>query len=235
MIINDLIQGVSKKLRDRDDLNDDIPVYIKKAILDITQNYEFEELRTIGPLTNFIINQAVYPKEGSSCPFIIEADRKITFIVSWFCYFTDVITAGQSTGFEIKQRNIRVVEPRSKILGLPTICTIMGSNIIVGFMPDKAYATQLTYQKQHPFNPANTLAGSQIYMPDDWQDIIEYAAAEKACDDVGMTDVGVLYHQKIFGNQKKQMPGLIMERLSQQDRNVTYNERQLRPVVRRYT
>lgn len=236
LFISDLVDGVVKKLRNRDDVRPDIPNYIKKTILDLTQNYEFEELRTQGPLANFVPNQAIYSKEaGPNNPFIYPSHLKITFIVSWFCYFVSTVTPGQSTGLEIKQRAVRVVEPMSTILGQPTVCTIVGDQILVGFMPNINYAAQMRYQRQHPFNPANTLAASEIKMPDDWQEIVEYGAAAKACGDIGMWELGQVYYQMIYGNPKKQQPGVIAERLSQQDRNVTFNERQLRPIVRRFT
>lgn len=233
MTINELLPSVRKKLRGRDDLDDDIPGYIRDAILDLSQNYEFEELRVTGPLTNFILNQAEYLKEGSNNPFINPGDKKLTFIVTWFVYYSATVVVGQSTGMEIKARTPRVVEPTSKIPGLPTYYCILGNRIIVGYLPNIAYATQMRYQRQHPFLPGDKLKETLILMPDDWMEIISYAAAEKGCDDIGLNDIGVLYHQKIYGNPMKKQPGIIAERLSQQQRDLTYNETQLRPIVRR--
>jgi hypothetical protein len=242
MVIKDLMAGVISKLRGRDDLTYKIPTYMKKAILDLTQNYEFEELRYRGPYTNFQVNQSEYPRNFFSRP----EHKYITFIVSWFVFFDTVVTPGSSTGFVLKYRQPRVVEPMSVIPGQPVVYTQVGEqknigNLLIGYMPNQAYATYMRYQIQHPFPkvPENDaaysdqLAQATIYMPDDWGDILEYAAAEKACDDVGMLDVGMLYHQKIYGNPQKQNPGLIAERLSQQQRQSDYNERQLRVVVRR--
>jgi len=237
MIISDLYPGIIRKLRGRTSETSDLPFYVKAALLDITQNYEFEELRVTGPVTSFIVNQAEYPKSGNGCPFLLASDSKLTFIVTWYCYFNVLpITLGQSLGLEIKGRSPRVVEPMSKILGQPTLYSMVGNSIIVGFMPNIAYATQMRYQRQHPFNPDNVLGSSQVFLPDDWQDILEYAAAEKACDDIGMTEIGMLYHQKLYGSpgdrRHTPTPGLIMERMSMQSRLTTYNEKQLRPVVR---
>jgi hypothetical protein len=243
MLIRTLVPGVVRKLRNRDDLAPIIPVYIKKALLDLTQNYEFEELRYKGPISNFVVNQSEYPRNFFSQP----NHKYVTFIVSWFRYFDSVITVGQSTGNVLKYRQPRVVEGMSVIPGIPVAYSQVGEqvnqgNLIVGYMPNAAYATYMRYQIQHPFpdiddnasNAGAVLGNVPIQVPDDWQDIIEYAAAEKACDDIGMLDVGVLFHQKLYGNPQKKTVGLIMERLSQQQRQSDYNERQLRPVVRRY-
>lgn len=243
MLIRSLVPGVIRKLRNREDLTDTIPIYCKKAIIDITQNYEFDELRHTGPVKNFQINVNNYPRDFFTQP----GHGYATFVVSWFVYFDSVVTTGQSTGFPIKYRAPRVVDPMTTIPGLPCVYTQVGEqrntgNLLVGYMPNSNYATYMRYQRQHPFpdvdenspQGAKVLAQQQIYMPDDWQDILEYAAAEKAMDDIGMTDVSALFHQKIYGAPTKKMPGLIVERMTQQERQSEYNERQLRPRVRRY-
>lgn len=265
MIINDLVNPVVGKLRQRTEYAPILPYYIAQAILDITENTEFEDLKTTGPLANFVPNIAEYPIEGydptgvMGNPFINAPDHKLTFIANWFIYYdtSGVITPGISTGTNINKRDLRVVEPMSKVLGLPSTYTIHGSKknggkIIVGQMPNNPYACQMRYQKQHPFNippstipkaqsdPSlcNRLGASIVYMPDDWQDIIVYSAAEKVCDDIGMNEIGQMYHQKLYGYKDKrgnEMPGLIMVRMTEESRNTSFNSRALRPVVRRYT
>lgn len=265
MIINDLVQPVVGKLRQRTEMTGVLPYYIAQAILDITENIEFEELKTTGPLSKFVQNQAEYPLVGydplgkNGNPFINDTDAALTFIASWFVYFdtSGNITPGVSTGKEIDKRDLRVVEPMSKILGLPSLYTIHGSKknngkIIVGMMPDSPYACQMRYQKQHPFaipykyllqaqsdpSLANKLGSSEVYLPDDWTDIIVYAAAEKACDDIGLTEIGMQYHQKLYGYKDKHgnnMPGLITVRETAEERNTHFNSRAMRPVSRRYT
>ncbi|SRR6266496_4158224 len=265
MIIADLIPAIISKLRGRTDKIVSIPYYIAQSLIDLSQNYEFEELKQTGPLTNFVQNICAYPIRGydtngiNGNPFISSPEDRITFLRSWFVYFSTngTVTLGQSTGTEIKSRDIRVVEPMSKILGLPTVCCLKGSYknngiILVGFLPDNPYPTQLTYQKQHKFNIsysdilqsinnsqlANQLSSTEIMMPDDWMEIIILAAAEKACYDIGMNEIGQSYHQQLYGYKDKRgndMPGIITVRITQQDRQASFNERQLRPVVRRYT
>lgn len=257
MIIKSLVPAVISKLRNNSQYASDVPYYLAVAILDITQNFEFEDLKTTGPLTNFVVNQAEYSVRNN--PFINPNDYKLTFINGWFVYFdpSGTITVGQSTGKEIDKRDLRVVEPMSKIPGIPSFYTIQGSTksngvIIVGMMPDNPYACQMRYQRQHPFNIpfdslllaqddpdlANKLAQSPIFMPDDWTDILVYYTAEKIADDIGMNDIGMQYHQKLFGYKDKkgnETPGLITVKQSEEQRNAMFNSRTLRPIVRRYT
>ena len=243
MTISDLIPGIKRKLRDRQDLDLFIPQYCRAAILDLTQNYEFDELRHKGPPRNFIQNVSEYPRDFFTQP----GHGYCTFIVSWFVYFSTTVAIGNSTGYVLKYRQPRVVEGMSVIHGIPVCYTQVGEqsnsgNLIVGYLPDQAYATYMRYQRQHPFPDISNvaedqiaflLASQKIYMPDDWQEIVEYAAAEKACDDVGMNEIGILYHQKLYGNPAKSTVGIITERMSQQQRQSDYNERQLRLQVRR--
>jgi hypothetical protein len=265
MIINDLVQPVVSKLRGRTDVITSIPYYIAQTLIDLSENYEFEELKQTGPLTNFVEDICAYPISGydpngiNGNPFIQSIEDKITFIRSWFTYFdtNGQVTLGQSTGSVMKDRDIRVVEPMSKISGLPTVYCIRGSYknngvILVGFLPDNPYPTQMTYQKQHPFSItfrqvmqsindpklSSFLGTSVVMMPDDWTEVIILAAAEKACYDIGLNEIGTQYHQQLYGYKDKkgnEMPGIITVRMTQQDRQASFNERQMRPVVRRFT
>lgn len=243
MFVKQLVPGVIRKLRGRTDLTDTIPIYIKKAVIEFSQNYEFDELRYTGPLSNFQTNLSQYPIDAFTQP----SHSKITFIVSWFCFFGTSGTIGgigssNPTGNVLKYRQPRVVENMSVIPGIPVVYTQVGeqkniSTIIVGYCPNLNYATYMRYQIEHPFpedESTNIIASTRIQMPNDWQDLLEYAAAEKACDDIGMLDVGTLFHQKLYGNPSKGTPGLIVEKLSTQQRESTYNNRQLRLQVKRY-
>lgn len=264
MIINDIVPSVVSKIRQRTELAAYCPYYIAQSILDLSINIEIDDLKQTGPLTNFVENLAEYPIVGydplgvNGNPFIQSTDDGLATICSWFVYFdtSGVITPGQSTGKEIDKRDLRVVEPMSKILGIPSVYTIHGTSknkgkIIVGQMPDNPYACQLRYQRQHPFtipygnlmqanadtSMAAKLAQSFVYMPDDWTEIITLAAAEKMCDDFGMTEIGQLYHNKLFGYKDKKgntYPGIIIEKQTLQQRNSVFNSRALRPIVRRY-
>jgi hypothetical protein len=233
MLIKDLVVGVREKLRGRDDFDDRIPIWIKETILDLTMSYPFEDLGVKGPLSNFVPSQSEYDinffLEGLGKPF--------TRILSWFVFYTPdgTVIPGSSTGFNIKGRALQVVEPMSVIPGIPCLYAQNGRTLLVGFMPNVAYATYMRVQIVHPFIE-NNLLQTEVRMPVDWKDIIEYAAAIKGCDAVGMTEVGNGYLQKLHGDPKEPGNiGLIQARQSQQRRNLTNNERQLQPVVRRFT
>lgn len=265
MVINDFVGPVIGKIRNRTEFTGILPYYIALAILDLTENYQFAELETTGPLANFVPNLAEYPIQGydpngiQGNPFINATDHRLTFVKSWFIYFntSGQITPGIDTGYEINKRALRVVEPMSKILGIPSVYTFFGDKrnkgkIIVGQMPDNPYACQMRYQKEHPFDLpkskfmqahgdpelAAILGNSEVWMPYDWTDIIVYYSAEKVCDDVGMNEIAMNYHQKLFGYKDKrgsEMPGLITEKIPSEERNALFNSRAMKPVVNTYS
>ena len=248
MIINDLIPAVIDKLRDRQDVTTTIPYWIASAIIDLTESYPFEELAFNGaPVVNFNPGQSEY-----TYSYFLGQETKVqvTRILSWFRFFSTTGSRGQvssdgSVGSAMKYREVQVVEPMSVISGLPFVWSQVGQTILVGFNPDQAYATYVRFQEEHPFVggevvPQNQqLGNTRILMPRDWREILIYAAAEKGCDNVGMDDIGTLYHQKLWGNgdpdPRKRTIGLIEARQSQQQRNTGQNERQLQPMVRRIT
>lgn len=265
MIINDFVGPVIGKIRQRTELIPIIPYYIAIAILDLTENIEFDELDVTGPFGNFIPYKAEYPIKGYDIngiqgnPFVSAVDHRITFVKSWFVYFntSGQITPGIDTGYEINKRGLRIVEPMSKILGIPSVFTFHGDKknkgvIIVGQMPDNPYLSQIRYQREHPFNiPTGNilkaksdtnlsamLGASEVFMPNDWTDIVVYYTAEKICDDVGMNEIAMNYHQKLFGykdSRGNDMPGLITVKKTAEERNTEFNSRAMRPVVRRST
>ena len=200
MIINDLVPAVRSKLRGRTDKDSSIPYYIAQALIDLSTNYEFEELKQTGPLTNFVVNIAEYPTKGydpsgiNGNPFVLSVDDRITFIRSWFTYFD---TNGMVN------------------VGYEQILQSLGDSSLT-----------------------SKIAASKVYMPRDWIEIVILAAAEKACYDIGMNEIGMSYHQQLYGYKDKkgsEYPGIITVKISQQDRQTSFNSRAMRPVVRRYT
>lgn len=242
MTIQDLIPSVVDKLRGRRDLSiyggipgSDIPSWIYQAILDLTPSFPFEELVMKGPYVNFVVGQNEYLITF----FLPSDDRKFTQIRSFFRYFntTNPPLTGDTntTGNELKARNTMVVEPMSTIPGLPQYWCQNGNKLLFGFQPDQQYTVFMRYQRPHPFDIAN-LPASQIFMPENWREIIAYAAAIKGCDYLGMNDVGFGYYKLLHGDPKEPASvGLIQARHSQMRRNLSNNERQMQPIVRRYT
>jgi len=241
MIIHDLIPMVQDKLRGRVDLSaysgtpgSDIPSWIYEAILDLTPSYPFEELIARGPYVNFVVGQAEY-----LLSFFLPPNSRFTQVRSFFRFFgttnPPTTNATNVVGNQLKARTTMVVEPMSTIPGLPQYWCQNGNKILVGFQPDQTYTVFMRYQRPHPFDLKN-LPAAQIFMPEDWREVIVYSAAIRACDFLGMNDVGFGYYKLLHGDPKQPTSvGLLQARESQLRRNLSNNERQMQPIVRRYT
>lgn len=231
---------VVDKLRGRNDLSDysgtigsDIPSWIYHAINDLTPSFPFEELVVDNaPFFQFQVGLARYPIKY----FLAENNTDFTMVRSFFRYFTTILPPilGNVGGI-MKNRATGVVYPMSTISGIPTYWAQNGNNILFGFCPDQPYVGKMIYQRRHPFIISN-IPACPVYMPDDWKEVLAYAAAIKACDYLGMPEVGAMYYKLLHGDPKKPGNiGLLAERISQLQRNMVTNERQLQPVVMRYT
>lgn len=249
--ISDIVPLVRDKLRGRSDLSDysgaigsDIPSWIYQAIMDLTPNFPFEELVIANaPITSFIMGQSSYPISY----FLAENGPPYTMVRSFFRYFINSNNANGGifqpynatassgvTGSVLKNRVTSVVYPMSVIPGLPTYWCQNGNSLLFGFQPDNTYQVQMMYQREHPFSLSN-LPACTIYMPNDWKEVLAYAAAIKGCDFLGLNDIGMTYYKMLHGDPKKPGNiGLLMEKKSQLERNLVTNERQLQPIVSTY-
>lgn len=241
MLISDLIPGVIAKLGNREDAVARAPFWIKDAIIELTESYPFEELKVTGPSTAFTTNVFEYDivdfTNNNEIPTIIN---------SWFVSYTTTLpTPGSTTsttGRYLKFRTLPVVDVMSKIAGVPSKWSRNGNKFIVGQAPNAAYATQMRYQRRHPFLcslfDAAALQTQTVRMPDSWSIIIEFEAAMLGAYEYRMLDYAQMYHNTLYGDPDFQKtgrgnPGLIFARTSTYDRDSSMNERQVQMVVMR--
>ena len=243
MFVSDLVPNVVEKLANRSDIVTKVPKWIKDTVLELTDSYPFEELRTTGPFRNLTVGQAEYSIDYFTNP----ADTNYTEVVTFFIQITSSTTSSSapiSVGYELEYRTPPVVEPMTFINGTPVYWSQHGNNILIGFNPSISYPVRMKYQRRHPFSTfEKDLPNDVIMMPDNWREIIEYAAAERGAINEIMLDYATTYHQLIFGDPEferqgvagKGQPGLIHRRISQRERNMSNNSRQMYPRVSRYT
>lgn len=239
MLISDLAIGIGAKLGNRGDIAARIPVWTRAALLELSDNYEFEELKVTGPLMQFVANKPEYPKN-----YFTYKNENWSRVDNWFIQTgtsnSAISTDITGTGWGLKGRTVATVMPLSKILGTPMMWTQYGQGIIVGFCPNVGYNTQWRYQRQHPFSP-NDFSNDPIYIPDSWQEVIEYAAAMRGATEERAFDYVTKYHDMLYGDEKFRLtggkegfPGLIFGLVSQASRNLSRNERSIQPVVAHY-
>lgn len=244
--VQDLIAGTKRKLGNRTDIDNDIPLWIRDAVYEITESYDFSELQTTGPLVQ--LSQGVCRYQAN---LFTNNNERATRIGTWFRFNAGVPTSIQDTslnGMMLKFRTKPVVEQMAKTLAPPSkYSRINDTTLIVGPTPDQTYYTFQNYQKEHPFpedtvennNYLGSLLNSTIFVPKSWKLIVEFWAARLGALEKRMLDVAQNYHEVLFGDpnfQKtndlsKGTPGLIFHRVSQFERDASQNERALQPVV----
>src|SRR2546422_8163903 len=140
-IINDLVPEVVNALQGRTDVSTLVPLYMKRTLQEITDNYPFEELRVTGPTVSLIASQSTYP----ASTFLNPNDDYT--IHSSFALFVDfpANTVVQQVTYKTPAAIEQMIAPATK--GIPSKWTRYGTSIFLGPTPDKGYQVFFRYQK----------------------------------------------------------------------------------------
>jgi hypothetical protein len=236
--INDLVQGVIDALQGRTDITAIIPRYIKRALQELTISMAFEELRRTGPQVTLTVGQPIYPVST----FLNSGDDYN--YPEAFVIFVDPGT--NKTTDTLKYKTPKAIEmmisPSTQ--GTPGYFTRFGTNFHLGPVPNQAFTVFLRYQVRYPFPAASdstSLLGVPLLIPDDWEEIVEYAAAERIAFVKRWNEQRNDIHQLLYGDPefmesagKRGRPGLLSARLLQVERDQKFDTRQLGFTVPRY-
>jgi hypothetical protein len=223
----------------------DMADWIRKTVLELSENYKFPGIQTSGPTVQLTLYTS-----GPYSPnlFLAAGDQglEINKINSFFIYYqipVPLLSAsnGENPGYPMHFRTIDDMEMELNIIGLPIHWTRFNDQFYFGFAPDQTYYVYCRYQKEHPFPNAGTgNAGlDPILLPNSWQDIVEYATAERAANELRLFDIADGYHTKVYGDPKWQAtggkegaPGLLFARTSQEERDQTTTVKAMRIATR---
>jgi hypothetical protein len=233
-VINDLLPEVINALQGRTDATALIPLYMKRTLQEITDNYPFEELRTTGPLASLTATISTYP----ALTFLQPGDDYT--IHSSFALYVDFPknTVVSAVTYKTPAAIEVMIAPATK--GIPARWTRYGANIFLGPTPDKNYQLFFRYQKRYQFIDDN-LGQTPILVPPDWEEIIIYSCAERVAIVKRWNDQASYLHQILYGDPEYQQsqgkmgrPGLLSARLFQQEKDEQMSSRQLMPLIPRY-
>lgn len=242
--LNDLIPGVTDALQGRTDITTALATrHLRKALLEITESYPFEELRVTGPTVALTTGVASYPVS-----LFINPGDDVT-LHNPPVIFVDFPTNTVTTS--MVYRTLPALEPMiaPATQGIPSRWSRHGSNFLFGPVANNPYSVYLRYQLRHPFPlptgnatiDATQLQYALAYIPPSWEDIVEYVAAMRVAIAKRWTDQVKFLHELLYGDPEFQIsggkrgrPGLIAARLFQQERDEMYGTRQLQVVMPRY-
>ncbi len=245
-LAGDCVTGIQGLLMNRSVASMVMMEAIRKAVLELTSDYKHPLLEDTGPTFNFVPFQNNYaPSFFLNTP---EAALDVTKVNSFFVYIGGYSTPSVSNnasnaGYDLKFRSFDAIEVLWNIPGVPIYWTRHNNQIYIASMPDQNYPGYMRYQTQHPLTQnvintdalATTFSAQQIMMADEWQEILEYAAALRIAPQVNLADKKTELQTSLYGDQKFQTssgtegaPGLIFQRTSQRNRDQGTTTRRMR-------
>lgn len=235
--ISDLIPYVVDALQGRTDVSTIAPKYIKRAVQELCESNTFEELKITGPTVALTAGTVSYPVTT----FMLDSGDDYVQIPS-FAVFVDF--PNNTIVQPIQYKTVMAIEPMiaGATVGVPSRWTRYGTNILIGPNPNQPYSVFMRYQMRHRFpNDESQLGGVTLYIPDTWEEIVAYAAAERIAVIKRWNDQADYLHKLLYGDPASQQkdgtlgrPGLLGARTLQIERDQRHNSRQLIPLVPRY-
>jgi hypothetical protein len=202
--------------------------WIRKSVLELSETYKFPTLQVTGPTVQLTIyspgpyNYNLFMHPG-------DAGLEIECIDSFFIYYQQPVSLsgsnGENAGLLMKFKTIDSIELSTNITGQTIFWTRFQGQIYFAFAPIMPYYVYCRYRKENKFS--SPVSGTDpILLPNTWQDIVGYAAAERGAISLDLNDRQVKYHNILYGDPKWQAtggtegaPGLIFMRTSQEQRD----------------
>jgi len=247
-LASDCAAGVTGLLMNRSVATTVMMEAIRKSVLELTTDYKHPLLEDTGPIVSLVAYQNNYA--ASFFLQTAEAPLDVNKVNSFFIFnnpysVPSLSNLATNAGYDLKFCSPDSIEVLLNIPGLPMYWTRNNNLIYLASMPDNAYNCYMRYQTQHPLTqiviaPTDTTAAAafaaqQIMMADEWQEILEYAAAIRIAPTVNLADKRTELHTSLYGDQKFQTsagiegaPGLIFQRTSQRNRDQGTTTRRMR-------
>jgi hypothetical protein len=268
LTINDLIQKVQSYLQNNSNANETQSnpemrpsSWLRDALREITQKYTFEELRKTGPLITigpglgsqgstfaYPVSQFLYPGEDytrSEDPVIFLTPtqfQQATQLAQQYGVPSPVplLTTNNLVAYGMNYVDMKAIQPLLFIPGgIPFLYTRFGNLFYFGTQPGANYNVYLPYQRKHPFSAK--LAQSQVYVPEEWFEVIAIAAAEKGAYKLRWNDQAVALHSMLWGDPDYERsggetgrPGMVAALTEQPERDKRLSLVELTLGVERY-
>lgn len=241
--VNSLIPEVQGWLQNRSDADESQSnvtmrpsFWLKRALQELTANYEFEELKVSGPIVNigpglgFKGSNYAYP-----VAYFLNPGDDVTLTFDPVIFLTPgqaqqagiATSAANTVGYSMDYMSEKSIQSLLFISGgVPFRYTRHGNQFWFGSAPGAVYQVYLPYQVRHPFNEDN-LTASPVRIPSDWHEIASIAAAERGATKLRWNDQAIFLHNVLYGDpEDPQKLGLIAAHLLQPDR-----DRRLSPMT----
>ena len=227
--------------------------WLRDSLREITANYPFEELRTVGPLVTigpglgyqgsnyaYLVSYFINPGDDVTLmedPVIFLNNNQ----AAMFRGSSVTAVTGNTVGYSMDYLTPKAIQPLLFIPGgVPFKYTRFGTQFWFGSQPGQNYNVYLPYQIRHQFVDTN-LPSSPVFLPPDWWDVVCYAAAERGAIANRWNEQANFIHSTLYGDPNSQLkdgtlgrPGLIAARVLQQERDRRLSTVQLTCFASRY-
>lgn len=232
MIVSTFYPGIQKLLMGRTVPNADMAEAVRKSVLEFSESYKFPGLETSGPVVSLITNQPNY--NTSFFTTLADGAIEINLFNSIFVFTDPYVIPGSTAylgtnaGYNLTYKTIDRLEVLINTSGVPLHWTRHNGQVWIACNPDGPYNVYARYQHEHPFPNAGTVnAGvDPVLLPNSWQEIVEYACAERLAPNYNLSTKASEFHARLRGSADfessdgvKGTPGLIFQRTSQMSRD----------------
>jgi hypothetical protein len=249
LLISDLYPGIVNKFGGRQNFGpaaSTTALYVtavKQAIQEITETYEFEELKVMSPIVPIQFGVSTYPISAFITP-TLTTTWDITDIYDWGFWLNP---GAQNGPFRIlKYRRVGTIDyyqfgttaPAPPVyfsrFGSPWGIAGPNGNLTLGPIPNANYFSFMRFKARHPFT--TNVYDSPVYIPDSWQEIIEYSACLRLAIGEGSDQYISIFRNVLHGDPKRPNDvGLLKAREAQMERDANHNERQISVVMQTYS
>jgi hypothetical protein len=224
--IGDLVPAVASLLGGRSDSNDKISQWIAAGYRDIGTSIPLETLEASASILCVPGTQSYgYPSDA----------RGIKDLTIQIPSQTQTSPTTANSFRPLYKKNMSIVRRyATNTWGVPSIWAPFKNTIWLAPVPNQGYPLIVDYWQLVVLNSTD-INNTQILVPDDWIEIIQYEAQMRGWIDLQEPDKAGAIRTLLNGNPKKPgMPGLIKQRLTQiqsESSNASYG---VRPRLTRY-
>lgn len=243
--VNDLIPEVQGWLQNRSDVNEQQanPTmrpshWLKRALQEMTANYEYEELKVTGPSksigpglgyrgSNYAYPVSYFLNQGDDVTLTFDP---VIFLTPGQAQQVGLPVTSSGNNGSVYSMDYMSEKSIQTILfvpgGIPFKYTRHGNQFWFGTQPSSVYQVYLPYQLRHPFIEPNLIA-SPVMIPSDWHEVAVIAAAERGAVKLRWNDQSTYLHNILYGDpENPEKLGLVAQHLQQPER-----DRRLSPMT----
>lgn len=221
----------------------DIDRWLRDALIEISGNTEFrddfDQLEEFGPTFNLtggrsIAAGAVQEYAFSNIVPVGDYNLSTLDILIWIDYPTN------ATRRRLRYSSYQASDKTPQFTSTPSEWYRFADTFGLSPVPDKNYQVQARILRRHPivdyFNQLGQLNTTVILLPNEYFELLEWAAAERGFAELLNYERAAEIHTMIHGDpEDPARPGIIKSLKSRRKKENWRQEQSLRPIVHRYS